>query len=709
MKRRLSGMRLLPVTLRGRLSLSVVIASALLFMTVYGVTLIATSRQARDLALADASDRMASAEQLFRLEERELGAYAVNYAQWDEFYDQSVRLRPGWIDDELEPWLRNVSGATLVLWTDLKGTAFFEYGDARDLEAVRHVALASKGQPVAGVMSIGGVPCAVAVRPIVGDPPGSSVGYIALARPLAPGVDDLEVPSHITQLSLTGGELAVPEDWTDLATVKGFDRVVGHFERGNTLSVAASITSLDGRPAGVLQMVGVDPWNEVAPNDSNLVAVLLGLGSLLLGLAFGLLLAQFIREPVEHFVKYLRDQGSLAIEGLPFEEHLEMDAHLTTDFKQLGEVIESVFTQLGTRQAELKQANAQVVSAERALRTVVNESSEAKLLVTNGIIEIANPAAGVWLGAFEDQLVGRPIGSVFENASITTEQGESLTLDELLERALGRAITARFKLGDMEERWISASVIATLSTGSYLLTARNVGEEHRLEELRAEIVSLVSHDLRAPLTVMSGYLDLLERPLSDQARDKAVAEMRAAAGRMTMLLESLLDATRTEQALAPSRFEEVSLSELADAVAETAEVATGRHVDVIKKAEAVVLGDEPRLRRALENLVGNARKHAPDHAGIRIIVDTTPKMALLAVEDDGPGIPDGQYESVFERFTQLKADSAPSGIGMGLYIVRAIAEGHGGSVRAEDAASGGARFVINLPLAPGMAPSTQPD
>lgn len=701
-------MRLLPVTLRGRVSLSVVIASALLFVLVYGGTLIATSRQAHDLTLTDANVHLASIQQLFRLEERELGTYVVNYAEWDEFYRQSSSLEPGWIESELEPWLRERSGASLVLWTDLSGTSRFEYGDAGSLDAVRQIALASGGKPVAGPMNIGGVPCAVVVRPIVGDPPGVSVGYLAIARPLSSSIEGAAIPSHLSGLSLASGELTVPDDWIDLADVNGFDRVVGHFDGGNSLNVAASIVGLDGRPAGVLTMVDVDPWNEVARTDPTLIAALLGLGSLLMGLVFGLILTRFIREPVEQFINYLRDQGSLAVQGLPFEEHLDIDPKLPTDFKRMGEIIESVLTQLNVRQVELKQANDQIHAAERALRTVVNDSSEAKLLVTCGVIEIANPAAGVWLGAYEGQLVGRALKSVFENATVTTEDGDPLDLDELVERALLRSVTARFEMGDSNERWIAVNVIAAQSSDSYLLTVRDITEEHRLEELRAEIVSLVSHDLRTPLTVMSGYLDLLQRPLSDQARDKAVTEMRAAAGRMTMLLESLLDAARTERALEPARFEEVSLGSLADAVAETVGVATGRQIDVIKTAEAVVLGDDSRLRQALENLVGNACKHTPDGAGIRIIVDTTPTLALLVVEDDGPGIPDHAHESVFERFTQLKGMGASSGIGMGLYIVRTIAEGHGGSVRTENASSGGARFVIKLPLAPGAVAELLP-
>ncbi len=233
-----------------------------------------------------------------------------------------------------------------------------------------------------------------------------------------------------------------------------------------------------------------------------------------------------------------------------------------------------------------------------------------------------------------------------------------------------------------------------------MLTARNVTDEHRLEALRAEIVSLVSHDLRAPLTVISGYLELLSRPIDDEARAKAYEAARTAADRMASLIGELLETTRAEQVFAPAVFEKVRLGLLAEDVAEAMRLGSNREIVIVKRKKAEVLGDPLRLRQAIENLIGNAIKHTPDGTDVTVIVDATETHGFLAVEDCGPGVPDDARESIFERFTQLRHRAGREGLGLGLYIVRVIAESHGGSVHAESAESGGARFVLEIPLAP---------
>jgi len=172
-----------------------------------------------------------------------------------------------------------------------------------------------------------------------------------------------------------------------------------------------------------------------------------------------------------------------------------------------------VLTQLTIRQAELKRANELTLAAEEALRTVVNDSSEGKLLIVDGIVDIANRAASEFLDKPLGMLLKRPLNEVFENLHMTTEDGREIDANELMRRAFENPVPIRCESGPDADRWMMVSVVGTSDGGSYLLTIRNITEERHLEEMRAEIVSLVTHDLRAPLTVMNGYLDLLERPL----------------------------------------------------------------------------------------------------------------------------------------------------------------------------------------------------
>lgn len=701
MARPTMSLTLLPATLRGRLTVSIVGVSVLLFILVFGVTSIATLEQARELTRADAVAHLDSIRQILELDARELDSFITSYALWDEFYAQTLELDSTFVDREFDPWLREQSGASLVLWTKLDGTVLFEYGDAEDVQAVLDLIETSEGRRQAGPMNLPTGSSIVGIQPVLGDPPAQEVGYIAVARPMDRTIASYRSPTHISESRIGTATVEPDSDWTELPAPDGFELAVGRFESRRDLRVRASIAGLDGSSAGSIEFLDRDPWSQVAGLDPYVIALGLGLVSLILGLVFGLLLASLIRKPIEHFVGYIQNQGYLAIEGLAFEEHLEVDSKLPSDFKRLGAVIQDVLIQLKVRQSELKRANDQTIAAEQAFRTVVNDSSEVKLLIVDGIVDIANPAAAECLGVPIGMLVKRPLTEVFEDVKIASEGGEPLDVDRLVASALKRPVTVRCEIADQGERWMLVMVSATSSTGSYLLTARNISEEHRLEEIRAEIVSLVSHDLRAPLTVMSGYLDLLERPLPEDKHAKAVSEMRAAAARMTTLLENLLDTARTERALQPARFEEVDLGDLAAQVAEATGVATHRSIKVRAKSGALVLGDIDRLRQALDNLVGNACKHTPASADVTIVVSTTSDSALIAVEDGGPGIPFGQHEAIFERYRQLDRDGTSSGIGIGLYIVRVIAESHGGSARAEDIEGGGARFVIDLPLAPG--------
>lgn len=214
-------------------------------------------------------------------------------------------------------------------------------------------------------------------------------------------------------------------------------------------------------------------------------------------------------------------------------------------------------------------------------------------------------------------------------------------------------------------------------------------------------LSLVSHEIRASLTVISGYVRLLERDLDDATRAKALSESLCAVERIDGLLDDLLAAACTSDCLAPRVLEPVDVSRLVEEVAASYQDISSHRFSVATECEAVVTGDRGRLRQALANLVGNAIEHTPDGEAVGISVSCEPDRVVVKVEDEGPGIPEDLREHVFERFARLGShpDTRP-GAGQGLYIVRAIVEAHGGTVRAENRDGyRGARFVIELPVA----------
>ncbi len=200
----------------------------------------------------------------------------------------------------------------------------------------------------------------------------------------------------------------------------------------------------------------------------------------------------------------------------------------------------------------------------------------------------------------------------------------------------------------------------------------------RARESERRFLADASHELRTPLTALRGNVAHLARHGSSP---DLIADLEADAERIARLADDLLALSREESG-AGAQGQEVDLGALASAVeAPGIEVA----------AEPVwVLGDRPALERALSNLVENARRHGPPGGRIRVDVHTVDGLALLEVEDEGPGPAQGEERLVFERFWRAQPDGR--GSGLGLAIVKATAERHGGRAFVT-----GSRFTIELP------------
>lgn len=219
-----------------------------------------------------------------------------------------------------------------------------------------------------------------------------------------------------------------------------------------------------------------------------------------------------------------------------------------------------------------------------------------------------------------------------------------------------------------------------------------------------DLLALAVHELRAPLTVIAGYLQILRRgSLSQSARDRAIEESLKAAHRMGSLLDDLAALPDPHGFLCPRALEHVSMSAVSrDVAGWFAHVET--HAVTVSPAHAdIVRGDVTRLRQAIANLVANAIVHASDSSEITIVVASEGGRVITTVEDGGPGIPPEVRERVFRSSADMpeRPGSGPAASGLGLYIVRAIVEAHGGTVRATTGADGrGTRVRIDLPAEP---------
>lgn len=220
----------------------------------------------------------------------------------------------------------------------------------------------------------------------------------------------------------------------------------------------------------------------------------------------------------------------------------------------------------------------------------------------------------------------------------------------------------------------------------------------RLDNARREFVANASHELRTPLFSLGGFLELLsDEELDAETRREFLATMRGQVDRLTALTAALLDLSRIDAGqLVPGR-EPVDLGEVARALAtEVGPLAeTTGHLLVVRPTPGVVaLADEDRVLQIGRALVANALTHTPAGTRVAISVERRRGRAVLAVEDDGPGIPEGQRDAVFERFYR-GAGNAASGSGLGLAIARELARLMHGAVRLE---SRPGRTVFSLEL-----------
>lgn len=211
-----------------------------------------------------------------------------------------------------------------------------------------------------------------------------------------------------------------------------------------------------------------------------------------------------------------------------------------------------------------------------------------------------------------------------------------------------------------------------------------------------EELAVCAHDLRGALTVISGYVDLLRRlELSDAERAEALAGINAAVRRADRLLGDTLSGKSHESAAPGDRVDLVALSLRA---AEDARAAFGREVAVeTAGSQLMVPGDADALARVLENLLSNAAKYAPT-GPIEIRLTEEAGSAVVEIADRGPGIPADQREDVFEPFARLPRDDDAPGTGLGLTVVRSVAERLGGHAEVRDRDGGGAIVRVELPL-----------
>jgi signal transduction histidine kinase len=238
---------------------------------------------------------------------------------------------------------------------------------------------------------------------------------------------------------------------------------------------------------------------------------------------------------------------------------------------------------------------------------------------------------------------------------------------------------------------------------AYEAERQTVEELRRLSALRADFVSLVSHELRSPMAAVIGAARTLQdrwRTLSPDQREAFLALIADETNRLAALIGDVLDTSRIEAGTFSYSFTDVDVGRLVEDAVSTASIGQD---EVRVRAHVVgpvppVRGDRERLRQIVTNLIDNAIKYSPAGDEVEVTVRPTGDAVRVVVTDHGPGIPRDQQGLIFEKFGRAEVPgSSKPGTGLGLFIAQSIAEAHGGTLDVRSEPEAGATFVLTLP------------
>ena len=220
-----------------------------------------------------------------------------------------------------------------------------------------------------------------------------------------------------------------------------------------------------------------------------------------------------------------------------------------------------------------------------------------------------------------------------------------------------------------------------------------------LNDVKDTLLHAVSHDLKGPLAGIIGAMQTIRRDeelhLTADEREALYQVIEHSGRKMNRLIDDLLDLDRIDRGKLHPQREPTDVGALARRVVGDTAQLTDHPVRV--RADAVLVDVDPaKVERVVENLLVNAARHTPPGTAVLVDVAANTDGIELIVEDHGPGVPDELKTVLFEPFRQGESSSA-GGMGIGLSLVQRFAELHGGSAHVDDAAGGGARFVVTLP------------
>ncbi len=354
------------------------------------------------------------------------------------------------------------------------------------------------------------------------------------------------------------------------------------------------------------------------------------------------------------------------------------------------------------------------IEDKERLDAVIRQTSDGVMIVDGSrrIVSI-NESLERIIGWKAEEVIGRPCCDVFQTEGPTGQRLCETVCP--LEESIGRGAAVPYQdvsvaTRDGSRRELSVSYayvsVAPGRPGYGIAIGRDVGRLREVQRLKDEFVSLLSHDLRNPLSVMLGQAQILAHTASDDDTRRRADAILTTGKRMRAMIADLVDSARLESGHVTLARQPILLQTyvrgLLDVTSDLLDF--GRVRVEIPSDVPPVLADPDRVERILMNLLTNALKYSPTEGEVVVGARVENDEVLIAVSDHGPGIPSEEAARVFERFYRVTGGHHADGLGLGLYITRMLVDAHGGRVWVESEVGKGSRFVFTLPAAAPVAP-----
>ena len=351
------------------------------------------------------------------------------------------------------------------------------------------------------------------------------------------------------------------------------------------------------------------------------------------------------------------------------------------------------------------------------LTTTLRQSEAQAQAVLQGVVEgvyavdadrrirYLNPQAAKMLGAPPEALIGQFCGDVLKPREIDGRRPCDFACPIYSARDDGKAQSTEYLAAGGVPRTVVITSAGPVA-GLQVQVMRDETELEAVRRARDSVLANISHEFRTPLSAQLASVELMLDGLDGMPRERLgelLQSLQRGTLRLTRLIDNLLESVRIESGQLGIRRQSVSLAQ----VVEDAEDLMGGLLTQRRQVLRIaipgdlpqVTGDAPRLTQVVTNLLANANKYAPEDSEITVGAAQKGSQVELWVEDVGPGAPELEGASIFERFYRA-ADSEPDprGLGLGLWIVKSIVERHGGEVSAGRTAAGSTRFTVRLPI-----------